>query len=709
MLESGHKVFAGEIVELIAENAVYQSYLVDCGATKFAKMVLVCPDPLLSQEQRQAFYAHAKWLSSQSFPYIGTPTMAEDVAGQPACLFPMPAGVALIQTLARPFTARQATELIKRISSCLALPHSAGCWHGNLSPETIYIDGEIPYLADFSLSQLIRLDYNSGIDPRYTSPEQVRGDEITAGADMYSLGCIYYQLLTGATPFDGEDSFAIAKQHLESQFPSLPAELALFQPLIESITTTIVEERISVDQFVAELTALLARPEIDQIVFVAPIKTSTPADSSADETISRLDEAQDSSELVARIEARLKENITEYTPINEAEVALDEVKDVTSQLEQVNSQKSGGFGRFVIALLLGIAIGLGFYYFLPLTPVVNLVQSEVPLVEEHRLDLDLDQALSLWHDEDFNGAEAKFKQLITTYQDDPRAYNNLASFYAAQGNYEQAREFLEQALETDEQYATVYRNLGSVYAEMARGAYGRALQLGKTKGMISLPVFSSNGVVQVEMLDSLLAGTTASENVVDAGSSKDLGVAVKQIGDASMVKVVPTEATVLKDEQPLVVPVVDKPDVPVVVATPTPTIVEAIESKSAEPSVSAEETVESPQTNAKKFLLDWAQAWSGQDVEKYLGSYATDFIPAGGIDRKKWEAKRRQRLANPKKITIKLADFEYKQLANDHLQVKLIQSYKSDVYSDQTKKSFTLKPTNSGWKISRERSLGMIR
>jgi len=709
MLESGHKVFAGEIVELIAENAVYQSYLVNCGATKFAKMVLVCPDPLFSQEQRQAFYAQAKWLSSQSFPYIGTPTMAEDVAGQPACLFPMPAGVALIQTLARPFTARQATELIKRISSCLALPHSAGCWHGNLSPETIYIDGEIPYLADFSLSQLIRLDYNSGIDPCYTSPEQVRGDEVTAGADMYSLGCVYYQLLTGTTPFDGEDSFAIAKQHLESQFPSLPVALALFQPLIDSLTTTIVEERISVDQFVAELTALLACPEIDQIVFLAPIKTSTPADSSADETISRLDEAQDSSELAARIEARLKENIADFTPVNEAEVALDEVKDVTSQLVQVESPKFGGFGRFVIALLLGIAIGLGFYYFLPLTPVVNLVQSEVPLVEEHRLDLDLDQALSLWHDEDFNGAEAKFKQLITTYQDDPRAYNNLASFYAAQGNYEQAREFLEQALETNEQYATVYRNLGSVYAEMARGAYGRALQLGKTKGMISLPVFSSNGVVQVEKLDSLLAGTTASENAVDAGSNTNLGVAVTQIGDISTVKVVPTEATVLKDEQPLVVPVVDKPDVPVVVATPTPTIVEAIESKSVEPSVSVKEIVESPQSNAKKFLLGWAQAWSGQDVEKYLGSYATDFIPAGGIDRMKWEAKRRQRLANPKKITIKLADFEYKQLANDHLQVKLIQSYKSDVYSDQTKKSFTLKPTNSGWKISRERSLGMIR
>ena len=709
MLESGHKVFAGEIVELIAENAVYQSYLVNCGATKFAKMVLVCPDPLFSQEQRQAFYAQAKWLSSQSFPYIGTPTMAEDVAGQPACLFPMPAGVALIQTLARPFTARQATELIKRISSCLALPHSAGCWHGNLSPETIYIDGEIPYLADFSLSQLIRLDYNSGIDPCYTSPEQVRGDEVTAGADMYSLGCVYYQLLTGTTPFDGEDSFAIAKQHLESQFPSLPVALALFQPLIDSLTTTIVEERISVDQFVAELTALLACPEIDQIVFLAPIKTSTPADSSADETISRLDEAQDSSELTARIEARLKENIADFTPVNEAEVALDEVKDVTSQLVQVESPKFGGFGRFVIALLLGIAIGLGFYYFLPLTPVVNLVQSEVPLVEEHRLDLDLDQALSLWHDEDFNGAEAKFKQLITIYQDDPRAYNNLASFYAAQGNYEQAREFLEQALETNEQYATVYRNLGSVYAEMARGAYGRALQLGKTKGMISLPVFSSNGVVQVEKLDSLLAGTTASENAVDAGSNTNLGVAVTQIGDISTVKVVPTEATVLKDEQPLVVPVVDKPDVPVVVATPTPTIVEAIESKSVEPSVSVKEIVESPQSNAKKFLLGWAQAWSGQDVEKYLGSYATDFIPAGGIDRMKWEAKRRQRLANPKKITIKLADFEYKQLANDHLQVKLIQSYKSDVYSDQTKKSFTLKPTNSGWKISRERSLGMIR
>jgi len=705
MLESGHKVFTGKIVELLAENTIYHSYLVDCGASKFAKMVLVCHDPLLSLEQRQAFFDQVKWLSSQSFPYIGTPFVAEEVAGQPACLFPMPAGVPLSQSVNQPLNPRQATELIKQISSCLALPHSAGCWHGNLSPDTIFIDGEIPYLADFSLSQLIRLDYNSGIDPRYTSPEQVRGDTLTVSADIYSLGCIYYQLLTGNPPFSGEDSFAIAKQHLEGRFPTLPAEFSLLQPLIKALTTTKVDERISIDQIVVELTELLARPEIDQISAVAAIVNTLPIDSVADETISRLDETQDSSELAARIEARLKENIVEITPTAGDEIALDEVTDVTTQLEQIENKPSGGFGSFVVALLLGVAIGLGLYYFiLPLTPVVSSISSEPAVVVDTSLDNELDIALSLWHEKDFNGAEAKFKQLIVAYQADPRPYNNLASFYAAQGNYEQARDFLEQALATDENYATVYRNLGSVYTEMARGAYGRALQLGKTKGMISLPVFSSNGVVPFEMLDNAPAEITVTSNIVVANSSENLSEVGKKIIQATKTNVNSNPAMIVNEQ-----PVVAVEPTVVIDADPEPAIVATSEVVSDVQSVDVVATVKPLHRKAMEFLKGWAQAWSGQDIEKYLGSYALDFIPSGGISRKKWEAQRRQRLANPKKISIELTDFKYKQLANDRLQVKLIQSYKSDVYSDRTKKSFILESTATGWKISRERSLGMIR
>ncbi len=706
MLKNGHKVFAGKIVELLTENSVYQSYLVDCGDAKFAKMVWVCLDPLFAQEQQRAFFDKVNWLAGQSFPYIGAPIKTAEVEGQPACLYPLPSGVALAQLLTRPFSARQAVELIKQIASCLALPHSAGCWHGNLSPDTIYIDGDIPYLADFSLSQLVRLDYHSGIDPRYTSPEQVRGENTTAAADIYNLGCIFYQLLTGQPPFVGDEPFAIAKQHLEGGFPQLPQGLELLQPLIGSLTAANIDKRYSIDQFITALTLLATESEIDKIVPLTEIEESSIDNPEGGETVSLLDETMDSSELAARIEARLKDHVAELEEIAEPETPLEDVNAVAEQLDQIETGKGSGFGRFVLALLLGIAIGSGLYYFLyGRSPAVNMAMVEADITSARTLVADLDQGLSLWQNEDFNGAEVKFKELITEYNKDPRAYNNLAAFYAAQGNYEQARDYLEQALATDVNYATVYQNLGSVYAEMARGAYGRALQLGKTKGLIALPVFSSYGVVQVNQIDAVVAVVPEEGK---AGANTELAVAGKQIAAATTEKVatkVDDIPTINLAEQPVAVVTEPVPQEVPEVTSPVVTVAKLEEKNN----VAVNDVTVPAADGAERFLHDWAQAWSSQDVDAYLACYADAFIPPAGKSRQQWEVQRRSRLANPKKINIQINKLQFEQLDNGHLQVDLIQSYKSDVYSDQTRKVFILGAAETGWGIYRERSLGMIR
>jgi len=232
MLESGYTVFDCQIVKPLSGNKVYQSYLVSCPDSRVAKLFLLLPDPLFDQQQQQTCIDHASWLASQTIPGIGSPLQAGLIDGQLACLYPYPQGESLLLDSGNSFTVRQSVDLLKKIATSLSAAHSAGLWHGNLSAENIFINAELSYLADFSLSQLIRLDFHSGIDPRYTSPEQVRGETPGSAADIYSLGCIFYHLLTGSPPFTAEEPFAIAKQHLQDEFPLLPEELKILQPLL---------------------------------------------------------------------------------------------------------------------------------------------------------------------------------------------------------------------------------------------------------------------------------------------------------------------------------------------------------------------------------------------------------------------------------------------------------------------------------------------
>ena len=70
-----------------------------------------------------------------------------------------------------------------------------------------------------------------------------------------------------------------------------------------------------------------------------------------------------------------------------------------------------------------------------------------------------------------------FQKLTQDFPDLPEPYNNLAVIYAGQGQYEKARAALEQSIRTHPSYATVYENLGDVYAKLASQAYDKALQL----------------------------------------------------------------------------------------------------------------------------------------------------------------------------------------------------------------------------------------
>jgi serine/threonine-protein kinase len=161
---------------------------------------------------------------------------------------------------------RDALRLVRDVAAALEYAHARGVVHRDIKPENILRreDGAA-MLSDFGIARLIEggsvltTEGTSVGTPHYMSPEQLRGDKVDGRSDLYSLGVVLWQLLTGELPYTGTDSWAIGTQHLGADIPRLPAELAHLQPLVDSLLAKRAEGRLqSGGELVHRIDALLS-------------------------------------------------------------------------------------------------------------------------------------------------------------------------------------------------------------------------------------------------------------------------------------------------------------------------------------------------------------------------------------------------------------------------------------------------------------------
>jgi len=108
-------------------------------------------------------------------------------------------------------------------------------------------------------------------------------------------------------------------------------------------------------------------------------------------------------------------------------------------------------------------------------------------------------------------------------------------------------------------------------------------------------------------------------------------------------------------------------------------------------------------------VKNWATAWSNQDLEQYFSSYSSNYRPEPGYSRDEWQERRRSRLERPAWIHVFYNDLRLNFVSENHVQIKLKQTYQSDVYQDEIRKSLNLYKEEGQWRIVMERSLGPVK
>jgi len=168
---------------------------------------------------------------------------------------------------------RRALELVLAVADGLAFAHAHGLVHRDVKPQNVLLsrEGEVK-VTDFGIARSLGVD--RGVTQtgtvlgtgEYLSPEQASGGPVSPATDVYSLGVVLWELLTGTVPFDGDSFVGVALRHVQEPVPSLRERRPDVQPrLAAAVERALAKDPArrfpSMDAFAAELRACLAELE----------------------------------------------------------------------------------------------------------------------------------------------------------------------------------------------------------------------------------------------------------------------------------------------------------------------------------------------------------------------------------------------------------------------------------------------------------------
>jgi serine/threonine protein kinase len=178
-------------------------------------------------------------------------------------------------------TLSEVTRVIREIAGALTYAHDKGFVHRDVKPMNVLMDANgRAVLSDFGIAKVMATStaltrVGAGVGtPEYMSPEQCRGVEVDARADIYALGVMLYEMLTGRTPFVADNFTALAHSHIY-EYPPAPSALnPHVSPAVQSVVMKALEKdpanrfqkaiemAVALDQAVAAQTPVSGGPRV---------------------------------------------------------------------------------------------------------------------------------------------------------------------------------------------------------------------------------------------------------------------------------------------------------------------------------------------------------------------------------------------------------------------------------------------------------------
>jgi len=181
---------------------------------------------------RVRFEREAQLIAALEHPAIVPVYDFGEADGQPYLVMRLMNGGTLADRLAQgPLPMSEAARIFNRLAPALDAAHKQGIIHRDLKPGNILFDQwNEPYLADFGIAKLTDGDSTKALTatggtmgtPAYMSPEQVQGGHLDGRSDVYALGIILFEMLTGKRPYEASTPMAVALKHVTDPVPSLP-------------------------------------------------------------------------------------------------------------------------------------------------------------------------------------------------------------------------------------------------------------------------------------------------------------------------------------------------------------------------------------------------------------------------------------------------------------------------------------------------------
>lgn len=290
----------------------------------------------------------------------------------------------------------EAIDIMKQVVSGIAKAHQLGIVHRDLKPQNILVtDSGVAKIADFgiasmqSLAQVTQTDVIMG-SLHYLAPELARGEKATVQSDIYALGIVFYELLRGEVPFNGESPVNIALKHMQEDLPSLlefnPSIPQSVENIIIKATAKNLNDRYhSVNEMLDDLNTCLSRTNEEKLTFAY--------DSEPEPTI-----VLDSREMFNA--DNTGDTKADKEPINEAKQEEKGLKKIINKFKRLNPKAKVG----IIAGVIFVIAVIAFFLYANIRPDINLMpdlegktkKEAVALLKEYNVTVsdDVEEKLS---------------------------------------------------------------------------------------------------------------------------------------------------------------------------------------------------------------------------------------------------------------------------------------------------------------------------